>query len=116
MVIDCSDLETAGAFWTRVLGYTDEGEGSTRYRTLLPEDGVGIEVLLQKVSDPKSQKNRLHLDLRTTDLVAEVRRVVELGATVRTDVPHSEYGWEWHVLADPDGNEFCVIAPPPDYW
>lgn len=116
MVVDCSDLERSSTFWTQVLGYTDEGVGSTRYRTLLPSDGVGVEVLLQRVDDVKGSKNRVHLDLRTTDLVSEVRRVVDLGASVLTDTPFSEHGWDWHVLADPDGNEFCVIAPPPDYW
>jgi predicted enzyme related to lactoylglutathione lyase len=57
-------------------------------------------------------KNRLHLDLRTADLDAEVDRVVSLGATRLTTEPVTEDGWRWHVLADPDGNEFCVLAPP----
>lgn len=116
VVIDCSDLDRSGSFWTQVLGYRDEGGGSTRYRTLLPSDGAGIEVLLQRVSDTKAGKNRLHLDLRTRDLETEVRRVVGLGATVLSEAAYSEFDWEWHVLADPDGNEFCVIAPPRDYW
>lgn len=115
VVIDCLDLERSSSFWTHVLGYTDEG-GSARYRTLLPLDGLGIEVLLQRVTDTKVEKNRVHLDLRTTDLVTEVRRVVDLGGAVLSAAPYSEYGWDWHVVADPDGNEFCVIAPPPEHW
>jgi len=57
-------------------------------------------------------KNRLHLDLRTADLEAETARVTGLGATRLTAEPIIEHGWRWHVLADPDGNEFCVLQPP----
>jgi predicted enzyme related to lactoylglutathione lyase len=64
----------------------------------------------------KRGKNRLHLDLRTRDLDAEAGRVRELGATVQTIAPIEEGGWTWHILEDPDGNEFCVLQPPPDYW
>ena len=52
------------------------------------------------------------LDLRTPDLDAEVRRVLGLGATLLTSEPVTEDGWSWHILADPDGNEFCVLQPP----
>ena len=69
-------------------------------------------MLLQRVPDVKGQKNRLHLDLRTPDLDAEVRRVLGLGATLLTSEPVTEDGWPWHILADPDGNEFCVLQPP----
>ena len=69
-------------------------------------------MLLQRVPDVKGQKNRLHLDLRTPDLDAEVGRVLGLGATLLTREPVTEDGWLWHILADPDGNEFCVLQPP----
>jgi predicted enzyme related to lactoylglutathione lyase len=61
-------------------------------------------------------KNRVHLDLRSRDLEAEVARLRDLGARVLTDEPMREDGWTWHVLADPDGNELCVIRPTDDYW
>jgi predicted enzyme related to lactoylglutathione lyase len=122
IVIDCSDLARSAAFWSGVLGYTpgpastapaSTGPASTApYRSLQPESGVGIEVLLQRVRDVKRQKNRLHLDLRTPDLDAEVGRVTGLGATLLTREPVTEDGWFWHILADPDGNEFCVLQPP----
>jgi predicted enzyme related to lactoylglutathione lyase len=115
LVVDCSDLDRSAEFWTQVLGYDDAG-GSARYRTLIPSDGEGVEVLLQRVSDAKTCKNRLHLDLRTPDLDAEIERVVDIGARVVSAKPFSEFGWLWHVLADPDGNEFCVIQPPADHW
>jgi len=111
IVVDCSDLERSARFWCGVLGYT-ASPTSGLYRTLTPESGVGIEVLLQRVPDVKGQKNRLHLDLRTPDLDAEVRRVLDLGATLLTSEPVTEDGWSWHILGDPDGNEFCVLQPP----
>jgi predicted enzyme related to lactoylglutathione lyase len=116
VVIDCANLDRAAAFWGAVLGYADAGGGSATYRSLLPVDGVGVEILLQRTHDEKRGKNRLHLDLRTRDLDAEVGRATELGATRQTMVPIEEHGWTWHILEDPDGNEFCVLRPPPDYW
>lgn len=121
VVIDCRDLDRAARFWAAALGYVAEGKaaeepGGGVYRSLRPHDGHGIEILLQRTADLKAAKNRLHLDLRTRDLTAEVRRVTGLGATVLTSVPVRENGWTWHILADPDGNEFCVLQPPDVYW
>ena len=92
--------------------YTSSPAATGSYRSLEPESGAGIDVLLQRVPDVKGQKNRLHLDLRTPDLDAEVRRVLGLGATLLTSEPVTEDGWSWHILGDPDGNEFCVLQPP----
>jgi predicted enzyme related to lactoylglutathione lyase len=114
VVIDCSDLDRSAGFWAVVLGYTAGPASTGLYRGLTPESGVGIDLLLQRVPDVKGQKNRLHLDLRTPDLDTEVRRVVGLGATLLTREPVAEDGWLWHILADPDGNEFCVLQPPAD--
>jgi predicted enzyme related to lactoylglutathione lyase len=61
--------------------------------------------------DDKTQKNRLHLDLRTADLATEVGRILSLGATMVSGTPIVEGGLRWHVLTDPDGNEFCVLEP-----
>ncbi len=116
VVVDCADLGRAARFWTGVLGYVTEGSAGGRYQSLLPAGGPGVEVLLQRTDDAKHGKNRIHLDLRTRDLDAEVTRVAELGATVLTLAPVTENGWTWHILADPDGNEFCVLQPPPGYW
>lgn len=116
VVIDCGDLNRAAEFWTRVLGYVRRGKGNGSYLTLVPADGHGIEILLQQVPEVKSGKNRLHLDLRTPDLNSEVERVVALGAHRLTSEPLSEEGLAWHILADPDGNEFCVLQPPATYW
>ncbi len=111
-MIDCSDLARSADFWARVLGYVHEGPAVGTYQGLIPADGQGVEILLQRVPEQKHGKNRLHLDLRTPDLDSEVRRVVGIGASLLTSQPIQEYGWRWHILGDPDGNEFCVIQPP----
>jgi predicted enzyme related to lactoylglutathione lyase len=112
IVIDCSDLDRSARFWSAVLGFEASRAATGQYLDLIPEGGEGVEVLLQRVTDGKREKNRLHLDLRTADMEAEVGRILALGATKVTDQPIVEYGWQWHVLADPDGNEFCVLQPP----
>lgn len=116
LVVDCADLDVAADFWAAALGYVREGPAGETYLSLVPADGAGIEILLQRVPERRQAKSRLHLDLRTHDLDREVRRVVALGAVVVSDEPIDESGWRWHVLADPDGNEFCVLQPPPGYW
>jgi predicted enzyme related to lactoylglutathione lyase len=116
IVVDCADLDRSAAFWTGVLGYVRGEPGGEPYQDLLPADGNGIEVMLQQVPEGKQGKNRLHLDFRTRDLESEVARIVGLGATVMTEEPVSEHGWRWHILADPDGNEFCVLQAPASYW
>jgi predicted enzyme related to lactoylglutathione lyase len=115
VVIDCADLARAADFWAQVLGYVCDGPPVGPYRGLIPADGQGVEILLQRVPEQKNGKNRLHLDLRTPDLDAEVSRVVGIGASLLTSQPLEEYGWRWHVLGDLDGNEFCVIQPPESY-
>ena len=116
VVLDCADIARASEFWTAALGYVRAGEPSGPYQVLVPADGSGIELVLQRVAEPKTTKSRLHLDLRTKDLMNEVERLVALGASRLTMEPVVEAAWRWHVLADPDGNELCVLEPPPAYW
>jgi hypothetical protein len=75
-----------------------------------PEDGVSPDLLFVAVPEAKTIKNRLHLDLRPDDQDAEVQRLLGLGAT-RADIGQGEQSWI--VLADPEGNEFCVLRPLP---
>jgi predicted enzyme related to lactoylglutathione lyase len=95
-----------------VLGYRQMGSPVGQYMGLTPPDGIGIQLLLQRVDDPKTSKNRLHLDLRAADFERELDRVLAAGARRMNEEPLAEHGWTWHVLADPDGNEFCLIQPP----
>lgn len=94
-----------------MLGFTAGRVTGGAYRSLVPEGGEGIGVLLRLAREGKRRKNRLHLDLRTTDVETEVRRVLGLGAALITDQAVMQDGWRWHV-GDSDGNEFCVLQPP----
>ncbi len=110
-VIDCRDLERSGNFWLAALRATEEpvNPKSTHiYRKLKLPDSE-IRVLLQQTDEPKTSKSTMHLDLETDDVEAEVRRLEALGAT-RYD--HQELrGFDYWVMQDPDGNEFCVLEP-----
>lgn len=66
---------------------------------------------IQRVPESKHQKNHLHLDLRTAEMEGEVLRIRGLGATLITDHALLEDDSRWHILADPAGNEFCVLQP-----
>jgi catechol 2,3-dioxygenase-like lactoylglutathione lyase family enzyme len=116
LVIDCSDLERSAAFWCDVLGYRPDGPPVGQYLGLFPPQGAGLQLMLQRVADPKPAKNRLHLDLRTRDLRGEVERIRAAGGLAITGEPMTEFGFRWQVLADPDGNELCVVEPPAEHW
>ena len=108
-VIDVSDLDQGVAFWTAALDAEEEKtseESRQIYRRIrLPDSEIGI--LLQKTGDRKTSKERMHIDLETDDVEAEVERLEELGA-VRWD-HQQERGFDFWVLQDPWGNEFCVL-------
>jgi predicted enzyme related to lactoylglutathione lyase len=108
-VIDVSDLDKGVSFWSAVLDAAEEPlpEKSCHiYRRLrLPDSETRI--LLQKTGDEKTSKERMHLDLETDDVEAEVIRLEALGAT-RHD-HQMERGFDFWVLRDPWGNEFCVL-------
>jgi catechol 2,3-dioxygenase-like lactoylglutathione lyase family enzyme len=107
LTVDCDDLQKVADFWEAALGYRrvyfDEGEvalGAT-------DGSTSTDLLLLRVPDRKHVKNRLHLDLRPDDRDAEVARLESLGAT-RADIGQAG-GESWVVMADPEGNEFCVL-------
>jgi catechol 2,3-dioxygenase-like lactoylglutathione lyase family enzyme len=115
LVVDCSDLERSAAFWCEVLGCRHDGPPVGQYLGLFPLAGHGLQLLLQRVEDAKAGKNRLHLDLRTREFEGEVARIRAAGG-VTVGEPMEEFGYRWQVLADPDGNEFCVVEPPAEHW
>jgi hypothetical protein len=110
IVIDCADAGAAAELWAEALGYRRGGRYE-QYFILLPRSAGHPPVLLQAVSEPKGGKNRVHLDIRAPDVEAEVRRLECLGAR-RIDVGQGE-DRNWVVMADPDGNEFCVCPGVP---
>jgi catechol 2,3-dioxygenase-like lactoylglutathione lyase family enzyme len=110
VVIDCRDAESVAAFWCAALGYQvarrwRDARGTQYVEASAPDRPM---LLFHPVPELKTDKNRLHLDLRPAegDQSAEVRRLVGLGARVVSDEPDLP----WVVLADPEGNEFCVLA------
>jgi predicted enzyme related to lactoylglutathione lyase len=109
--VDCADPDRVAAFWQHALGWrrTDVSvdEVVLEPQPGSPERGVAPGLVFFRVPEPKAVKNRIHLDLRPDDRDAEVARLEALGAT-RVEI--GQTGSEsWVVLADPEGNEFCVL-------
>ena len=103
--LDVNDLSVMKPFWEQTLGY-HEARGKESYSYLADPSGNGPHLFLQVVPEPRTEKNRLHLDFRPVDQTAEVERLLDLGAR-RADVGQGDQTWV--VLADPEGNEFCVL-------
>ena len=107
VVIDCADHDVVVPFWEAMLGWTVHRINDQFVGMRAPEGaGVSFDILFQKVPEPKVAKNRAHLDFDAEDMEAEVERLVGLGATVRGQ--HSLGAFRWTIVADPEGNEFCV--------
>jgi catechol 2,3-dioxygenase-like lactoylglutathione lyase family enzyme len=108
IVLRVDDLPRQKAFWTAALGYVArEGDGDD-FALLRPRDGNGPNVSLDRVRSTVQIPPRFHLDLYTEDQAGEVKRLIGLGATeVHWDKrpPDADYV----ILADPEGNRFCVI-------
>jgi Glyoxalase-like domain len=107
VVIDCHDHGAVVDFWVAALGYVRR-DVNEQYVALVPaEPAIGRPALLfQLVPEPKVVKNRVHLDLRGDVMADEVARLVALGASVLAE--RSLGAFRWTVMADPEGNEFCV--------
>jgi predicted enzyme related to lactoylglutathione lyase len=106
VTLDCADPETLARFWAPALGYEVLGSAGA-YVALVPSGG-GPGFLLQRVEEPKSGKNRMHVDLKVPDVEREVERLLGLGAKRLSDATMEEHGSQWVVMTDPEGNEFCV--------
>jgi len=105
ITIDVNDLEACAKFWSQVLGADILYQNEKYLR--LGQKGERPTLLLQKVPERHKVKNRVHIDLDVPDLEAAVSRVQELGGNKFREL--HEYGIEWAVMADPDGNEFCLV-------
>ncbi|MGI9598400.1 MAG: VOC family protein [Acidimicrobiales bacterium] len=127
LTFDAGDPPALAEFWGLVLGYVPQPpppgfdtwedfgaannipeESMGDYGAVIDPDGVGPRLLFLKVPEAKTGKNRMHMDISVPDRVAHVARLVEAGATeVAT---RSEFGAEWTVMEDPEGNVFCVAT------
>jgi catechol 2,3-dioxygenase-like lactoylglutathione lyase family enzyme len=111
VVLGVDDVGRAAEFWSRALGYVARDEVEEDWAVMVPASGPGTHLALQLSETPVQEHPRVHLDLYAgdaADQAAEVERLVSLGAV--------RVGWDLYpddpdfvVLADPDGNRFCVI-------
>ena len=111
VTFDCADPQRLAGFWSAALKTSvavDFGE----FVVLAPPHEGGTRLGFQRVPEPRAGKNRVHIDLEATDRVAEVARLVELGATVSYDQVDVVPDIDWTTLTDPEGNEFCVAEHP----
>ena len=111
LCVDTTDPAWLAGFWQAALGWRRTFEKDDEVVLEPPEgsreDGIVPDLLFLRVPEMKSGKNRLHLDLRPEDQAAEVTRLESLGAR-RVDIGQGDEA-SWVVMADPDGNEFCVL-------
>jgi len=103
LAIDCTDPLGLAHWWRRLLGGSIDVDPQGD-ATLHTPEGLAIDFL--RVPEPKTGKNRLHLDLRSRDLATAIVQALALGAT-RADEIYA--GGRWQVLRDPEGNEFCLL-------
>ncbi len=98
--IDCedTDLKVAAEFWSQALGLTKAGETHPNYASFKPIAG-GLTVEVQNVSHP----SRVHMDIETDDIQADIKRLENLGATVVSKVK------TWYVMEAPTGQRFCIV-------
>ena len=109
IVVDCLDPERVGRFWSAVLGWELQQQGAFWWMSESGQPFPDLVLVFVAVPEHKTVKNRLHLDVSPVgcDRDEEVERVLGLGAT-RVDIGQGEQPWV--VLADPEGNEFCVLG------
>ena len=105
ITFDCIDALVVARFWSQVLHRPLPADASADYVQLAGEPAWSFLA----VPEPKTAKNRVHLDLDVDDLAAEVEQLIELGATRLGE--YREQGYHWITLADPEGNEFDVVVP-----
>lgn len=107
VVIDCADHAVVIPFWEAALGWAAYPINDQFVGLRAPADQrIGFDILFQKVPEPKLAKNRAHIDFDAGDMGAEVERLVGLGGSKIAE--HSLGSFRWTVVADPEGNEFCV--------
>ena len=110
LTFDCADATVLGTFWAQVLGQELDPGASKQFASIGTHEigRTGPCWYFAQVPEGKTAKNRMHPDLTTRDLEAEVDRLIGLGATRKADVEMGDM--RWTTLQDPEGNEFDVIA------
>jgi Glyoxalase-like domain len=120
VTFDCADALSVARFWSAAIERPLDPKASSDFATIgfagrrdtagwgpTQHDGESTWMFV-RVPEPKAAKNRIHLDVMAADPESEIDRLVGLGGTRVRDM--EEYGYEWTVMTDPEGNEFCVAA------
>ncbi len=107
LVLDCADPELLGRFWSLALGDTISGRAGN-YVLFTDPTQRRPKLLLQQVPEAKVVKNRLHFDIDTPNVDEEADRLCAHGAVRVGADAYLEHGTRWVVMADPEGNEFCI--------
>ncbi len=110
ITVDCTEPRRLATWWAEAVGGSVVPLPGGDFVLVARENWPALG--FQRVDTPTPGKNRVHLDLMAADLEAEVQRLIDLGAT-ETGRHSVDGGFRWVVLADPDGNAFCVAAPLP---
>ena len=105
LAVDCAEPAPLARWWSRLLGGSVEVDDDGN--AILHTPG-GLAIDFAHVPEARTVKNRLHLDLRSTDLAEATEQAVALGATRADDIYD---GGSWQVMRDPEGNEFCLLRP-----
>jgi predicted enzyme related to lactoylglutathione lyase len=108
IVIDTVDPARIAPFWCALLGVRERGWFGDDYLMLTTDRGAP-PVAFQRVPEAKSVKNRLHVDLAVEDLDRAFAQIVALGGSAVSDILEMPGGYRWRVMADPEGNEFCIV-------
>ncbi len=113
--MNAGDDSAVGRFWAEALGWSvsseERGVTNVEPEGFVHPDPVAVCVDVLSVPEPKTVKNRVHVDLATTSVAHQAELVARLKALGATPVDAGQGDVPWTVLADPEGNEFCVLTP-----
>ncbi|MEA2435216.1 MAG: hypothetical protein QOG54_2673 [Actinomycetota bacterium] len=109
LVVDCTDPHLLAAFWSNALGY-EVSDDDDELSAIEDPTGAGPSICFQRVPEPRAGKNRVHFDLAVAEheLDAAIAGLVKLGAS-KLEIGQGHDN-SWVVMADPEGNEFCVVT------
>jgi predicted enzyme related to lactoylglutathione lyase len=115
LVIDGDDTMALARFWaamfdTEIASIANEGRANEAHYVDIAGTADTPLLRFQRVPEAKGVKNRLHLDIEVDELEAAIARVEELGGRVIRPT-QTEYGYNFAIMGDPEGNEFCLITP-----
>ena len=112
LCFDCADHRSVARFWAEVLGYSIRPDTADSEESIAidPPPGAGLRIWFNRVPEPKTVKNRVHIDINMPD-DGEMDRLIRLGARSLQEIRGDDGELWWTVMADPEGNEFCAFPP-----